>query len=72
MHVTDRSVAERIGVSVTFVNMLRRGKRTPGPVTMHAIEREFGWSMQDQAKAADSKTYAEGINAAIAPAKAEA
>lgn len=70
MHVTDRSVAERLGVSVTFVNMLRHGKRTPGPATMYGIEREFGWSMQDQAKAIEEGTYAEGINAAIAPAKA--
>lgn len=66
MTITDRSIAERIGVSVTFVNMIRHGKRTPGPVTMHAIEREFGWKMQDQARAADEGQYAIGFNEAIA------
>lgn len=67
MHITDRSIAERLGISVTFVNMLRRGKRTPGPTTMLAIERVFGWKMQDQVKAAEEGTYASGFAAAVAP-----
>jgi|GEM_PF-5239374 len=68
MNTTDKSIAKRIGASVTFVNMLRHGKRTPGAVIMLAIEREFGWKMQDQAKAIDEGRYAAGFNNAIAPA----
>lgn len=66
MTITDRSIAQRIGVSTTFVNMLRRGHRVPGASVMLTIERVYGWTMQDQAEAVAEGTFAAGFNAAIA------
>lgn len=60
--LTNREVALRIDRSDALISMMRLGKRLPGMSTMLAIEESFGWTMQEQARAAQRGTFAKELN----------
>lgn len=41
-------VADKIGFSIAGVSLLRSGLRRPSVATMEAVERAFGWTMEEQ------------------------
>lgn len=43
-----RWVADKLGMSLSGVSLLRSGKRQPSMETMEAVEREFSWELCDQ------------------------
>lgn len=45
---THRWVADKLGMSVSGVSLLRSGKRNPSMETMEDIEAYFGWPLCDQ------------------------
>lgn len=60
--VSNVEVARRLGVTRATVSLLRRGKRFPSPATMQMIEREFGWTAQDQFTAKLAGTFTSEFN----------
>lgn len=63
--LSNRDVASRIGKSEALVSMMRLGRRLPGMSTMLAIEQNFGWTMQEQASAAERGVFADELNARL-------
>lgn len=58
--VTNRAVAEALGLSESGVSRLRSGDRFPSLSVMQQIESVYGWTVQGQsnARAADDWTTA--------------
>lgn len=55
--MTNEAIAERIGISHSGVSRIRTGGRVPLRETMLAIEREFGWTLEQQSRAAAEGRY---------------
>lgn len=60
--MSNQQVASAIGRSDALISMMRLGKRLPGMSTMLAIEESFGWTMQEQARAAAAGEFADKLN----------
>jgi transcriptional regulator with XRE-family HTH domain len=65
--ITNVQVAEDIGQDYTTVSRYRSGQRLPSLEVMLAIERAYGWTVQQQAVAANAsrEEYAVGFEAAL-------
>lgn len=56
--VTNVAVGKAIGLAHSSISRIRSGDRTPSLDIMLDIEREFGWSVRDQAIARREDKYA--------------
>jgi transcriptional regulator with XRE-family HTH domain len=56
---TNKSTAERIGLTHSTVSRIRNGQRFPSIAVMGKIEAETGWKVADQVAARLGGTYAE-------------
>lgn len=63
--VTNVEIAELLGISHVQVYRLRVGDRLPSIETMQMIERELGWSFQEQGDARAANDYPARFEAAI-------
>lgn len=55
----NRTVAERLNLSESGVSRLRSGRRHPSLTVMQAIERTYGWKVQEQSEALLRKDWHE-------------
>lgn len=60
---THHWVADKLGMSISGVSLLRSGKRNPSMETMEVVEREIGWPLCDQVEARHD--YADALNQAL-------
>lgn len=60
---THHWVADKLGMSISGVSLLRAGKRNPSMETMETVEREIGWPICDQVEARHD--YADALNHAL-------
>lgn len=58
---TNKTVAERIGLTHSTISRIRNGHRVPSVDAMVRIEAETKWSVADQIKARQEGTYAEAF-----------
>lgn len=70
--ITNREIGERIGLSVASVSRLRSGERTPSLDVMVLIEKEYGFTVQQQVDAREidrgrdgNPAYAQALTRAI-------
>lgn len=66
MEVDDpphRWVAEKLGMSISGVSLLRSGRRQPSMETMETVEDALGWPLCDQV--ADRHNYALSLKQAL-------
>src|ERR1044071_781088 len=46
-HLTQETLAERVGYSADYISMLERGGRIPAPATVDALVRDLDLNSQD-------------------------
>lgn len=68
--VTNQSISDRLGMSLSAVSRLRNGKRSPSIHTILRLNREFGLPVEDLVHAAAQSDKGEWC-ALLAPIFAE-
>lgn len=63
VYVTNGWAAERMGYSPSGVSLLRSGNRNPTLETMEAVEKAFGWTIEDQVR--NRRRYSEKFEQVI-------
>lgn len=64
--ISNREVAECLGMSVSGVSRIRSGSRDPSPSKMLQISQSYGFSTDAQLRALATGTYAAEFNRVLA------